>query len=41
MVNIALPASRQVKDMVGKIVKVRITESMAHSLRGEFVALKD
>jgi tRNA-2-methylthio-N6-dimethylallyladenosine synthase len=41
MVNIALPASRQVQDMVGKIVNVRITESMAHSLRGELVALKD
>jgi tRNA-2-methylthio-N6-dimethylallyladenosine synthase len=41
MVNIALPASGQVQDMVGKIVNVRITESMAHSLRGELVALKD
>jgi tRNA-2-methylthio-N6-dimethylallyladenosine synthase len=41
MVNIALPASRQVQDMVGKIVYVQITESMAHSLRGELVASKD
>jgi tRNA-2-methylthio-N6-dimethylallyladenosine synthase len=41
MVNITLPAARQVHDMVGKIVNVKITESMAHSLRGELVAIKD
>jgi tRNA-2-methylthio-N6-dimethylallyladenosine synthase len=41
VVNINLPPSRRVQDLVGKIVDVRITESMSHSLRGELVALSD
>jgi tRNA-2-methylthio-N6-dimethylallyladenosine synthase len=38
MVNIALPPARKVDDYLGRLVKVRITEARAHSLRGELVA---
>ncbi len=37
MVNIAIPPARLVQDMIGKLVDVRITECLAHSLRGELV----
>lgn len=37
MVNVPLPPSRRIEDLIGKMVSVRITEGMTHSLRGELV----
>jgi tRNA-2-methylthio-N6-dimethylallyladenosine synthase len=35
MVNVNLPSSRRIDDLLGRIVTVTITECRAHSLRGE------